>query len=209
MASSTLNKFSVPLESDNGSDTEGTLMPKLKYRFRITFTGFGAESADTTEITKQVSEAARPNVEFENKVIEVYNSKINYAGKPTWKPISVKIRDNATGEVTKLVGQQNQKQFDFYEQSSAASGGDYKFKMTIEMLDGGNGSNGATVLEAWECYGCYIQSTQYNALSYGDAAYMTIDLMIQPDNCVQLSEYGEGIGYESTDRPADTGYATI
>jgi hypothetical protein len=182
MAVSSLSKFSVPLAKDSN---EGMLMPKLKYRFRVKFTSFGASTTNITELTKQISEAARPNLEFENKVIDVYNSKINYAGKWTWKPISVKIRDDATGKVSKLIGEQNQKQMDFFEQSSAAAAGDYKFTMTIEMIDGGNGAFEAKVLEAWECYGCYIQTTNYNSLDYKVSDAMTIDLTIQPDNCIQ------------------------
>jgi hypothetical protein len=80
-----------------------------------------------------------------------------------------------------------QKQFDFFEQSSAASGGDYKFLMRVEMLDGGNGANAPTVLETWECYGCYVTTVNYNTLSYTDQSILTVDLTIQPDNCIQTS----------------------
>jgi hypothetical protein len=162
------------------------LMPKLKYRFRVMFENFGV-STPTTELTKQVSEAARPNVQFADQKIEVYNSTIHYAGRPTWQPVTIKLRDDVTGQVSKLVGEQLQKQFDFFEQSSAASGGDYKFLMRVEMLDGGNGANAPAVLETWECYGCYIVSSNYNTLSYGGQEILTVDLSIQPDNCIQTS----------------------
>jgi len=89
--------------------------------------------------------------------------------------------------VSKLVGEQLQKQYDFFEQSSAASGGDYKFLMRVEMLDGGNGANTPNVLETWECYGCYITQSNYNTLGYGGQEMLTIDLTIQPDNCIQTS----------------------
>jgi hypothetical protein len=80
-----------------------------------------------------------------------------------------------------------QKQFDFFEQSSAAAGGDYKFLMRVEMLDGGNGASTPSVLETWECYGCYITQANYSTLGYGDQTMLTIDLTIQPDNCIQTS----------------------
>jgi hypothetical protein len=162
------------------------LMPKLKFRFRVMFENFGT-STPTTELTKQVSEAARPNVSFDDQTIAVYNSTIHYAGRPKWNPISIKLRDDVTGAVSKLVGEQMQKQYDFFEQSSAASGGDYKFLLRIEMLDGGNGANTPAVLETWECYGCYVQAANYNALGYGGQELLTIDLTIQPDNCIQTS----------------------
>mgnify|MGYP006279230885 CR=1 FL=1 len=186
MAIASLTKFTVPLASDQSSASQGLLMPKLKYRFRIMFENFGV-STPTTELTKQVSDAARPGIKFTNKTIDVYNSKINYAGKWTWDPISVKLRDDVTGSVAKLVGEQNQKQFDFFEQSSAASGVDYKFLMRIEMLDGGNGAHTPAVLETWECYGCYIVTSTYDTLDYKTDDPMLITLSIQPDNCIQTT----------------------
>jgi hypothetical protein len=162
------------------------LMPKLKYRFRLSFENFGV-STPTTELTKQVADAARPNLEFENQTIDIYNSKIYYAGKPKWSAITVKLRDDVTGAVSKLVGEQNQKQFDFFEQSSAASAGDYKFTLRIEILDGGNGSLTPGVLETWELYGCYLQKTNWQELAYNKQDPVMIDLTIQYDNAVQTS----------------------
>jgi hypothetical protein len=192
MSIATLNRFTVPLATDSSASSQGTLMPKLKYRFRILFENFGV-SSPTTELTKQVQTAAKPNVQFANTVIETYNSKINYAGKPTWQALAIVLRDDATGVVSKMVGEQMQKQFDFFEQASAASGTDYKFSMKIEILDGGNGIWNANVLETWGCYGCYILSANYQSLSYAEAAPQTIDLSIQPDNCIQTPQ-GSGIG---------------
>ena len=192
MAIAPLSKFTVPLASDASASAQGMLMPKLKYRFRVMFENFGV-STPTTELTKQVQTAARPNLSFANQVIEIYNSKINYAGKPTWNTFSVVLRDDVTGAVSKLVGEQLQKQFDFFEQASAASGVDYKFTMRIEMLDGGNGANTPNVLETWECYGCYLTAANYQSLGYGEQGPVTIDLTIQPDNCVQTPQ-GTGIG---------------
>jgi hypothetical protein len=186
MAIASLSKFTVPLASDQSASSQGMLMPKLKYRFRVMFENFGV-STPTTELTKQVSEAARPNVSFDDQTIQVYNSTIHYAGRPKWNTFTVKLRDDVTGAVSKLVGEQMQKQYDFFEQSSAASGGDYKFLMRVEMLDGGNGANTPNVLETWECYGCYVQAANYNTLGYGGQEMLTIDLTIQPDNCIQTS----------------------
>jgi len=140
MAISSLSRFTVPLASDQSSSTQGLLMPKLKYRFRVTLENFGAGSP-VVELTKQVIDVARPNVNFESVAIDVYNSKVYYAGKHTWQPIALTVRDDVSNAVNKLCGEQLQKQFDFFEQSSAASGIDYKFKTRIEILDGGNGAN--------------------------------------------------------------------
>jgi len=205
MSVASLSRFTVPLASDQSSATQGMLMPKLKYRFRISFENFGT-TKPTTELTKQVAEAARPQVSFEDKTIEVYNSKIHYAGKPTWQKMTVKLRDDVTGAVSKLVGEQNQKQFDFFEQSSAASGGDYKFTMRIEMLDGGNGAETVNVLETWELYGCYVQETNFETLAYNSADPMMITLGIQYDNAQQTSGGSFGAqGFVQTRGTAMTG----
>jgi len=192
MAIATLNRFTVPLASDSSASSQGMLMPKLKYRFRILFENFGV-STPTTELTKQVQTAVKPTAQFANQVIDTYNSKINYAGKVSWSPMTITLRDDATGVISKMIGEQMQKQFDFYEQASAASGIDYKFTMKIEILDGGNGIWTPAILETWEMYGCYIVSANYQTLSYADAAPQMIDLSIQPDNCLQTPQ-GTGIG---------------
>lgn len=202
MSIATLSKFTVPLASDQSASNQGMLMPKLKSRFRISFENFGV-SGSTTELTKQVSEAGRPEITLEKKTIDIYNSKVNYAGKFTWSEISVKLRDDVTGSVSKLVGEQNQKQFDFFEQSSAAAAGDYKFTMRIEMLDGGNGANTPNVLETWECYGCFVTKTTYDTLQYSTADPIMITLSIQPDNCVQIGATA-GFGTPGTPRPIGT-----
>jgi hypothetical protein len=94
-----------------------------------------------------------------------------------------------------LVGEQLQKQFDFMEQASAASGIDYKFITRCEILDGGNGSSAPTVLETWELYGCYLQEANYGDLTYSESAPATIAMTIRFDNAIQ-SPIGTGLGSE-------------
>jgi len=186
MAIAALSNFTVPLASDQSAGSQGMLMPKLKYRFRVSFENFGA-SGSTTELTKQVQDVTRPNLTFANQAIDIYNSKINYAGKPSWENITIKLRDDVSGAVSKLVGEQNQRQFDFFEQSSAASAGDYKFTLRIEMLDGGNGSDTPNSLETWEIYGCYLEKTNWQNLDYKENGPVMIDLTIRYDNARQIS----------------------
>lgn len=192
MAISTLSKITVPLASDSSSSTQGLLMPKLQYRFRVTLENFGV-STPTTELTKQVIDVTRPTVNFEELEIPVYNSRAYLAGRPTWEPITLNLREDVNNSVQKLVGEQLQKQFDFFEQSSAASGIDYKYTTRIEILDGGNGANTPNVLETFELYGCFIQNANYNTLAYSSNEPVTIQLAMRYDNAIQ-SPVGEGIG---------------
>jgi len=192
MAISTLSKLSVPLASDQSASAQGMLMPKLQYRFRVNFENFGV-STPTTEMTKQVVDCTRPNLTFEDIELAVYNSKVRLAGRHNWENITVNLRDDSTGQVQKLVGEQLQKQFDFFEQASAASGIDYKFTTRIEILDGGNGNSVPNVLETWEIYGCYLQAANYNTLNYATSDPVTVSLTIRYDNAIQ-SPTGSGVG---------------
>ena len=192
MAVASLTKMTVPLGSDQSANAQGLLMPKLKYRFRVSLENFGV-STPRTELTKQVIDVARPSLTFENIPIEVYNSKVNLAGKHTWAPITLNVRDEVTNNVSRLVGEQLQKQFDFVEMASAASGIDYKFQTKIEILDGGNGASDPTVLETWELYGCYLTEANYNDLNYSSNEPVTIGLNITYDNALQ-TPLGTGLG---------------
>ena len=193
MATSSLTKMTVPLASDQSSPSQGLLMPKLKYRFRVSFQNFGV-SSPVTELTKQVVDFQRPNVTFDNIDLPIYNSTIKLAGKYSWQDITCNIRDDAAGNVTQLVGEQLQKQLDFAEMSSASSGIDYKFTTVFEVLDGGNGANVPVALETWEIYGCYLQGVNYGDMNYGENAAMQIALTIRFDNALQNPAGGGGGG---------------
>ena len=192
MAVSSLTRMTVPLASDQSNPTQGLLMPKLKYRFRVLFENFGV-STPRTELTKQVMDFARPTATFEEIPIDLYNSKMYLAGKATWETITINLRDDAGGQVQRLVGEQLQKQMDFMEQASASSGIDYKFVTKCEILDGGNGISVPTVLETWELYGCFLTSANYNDLNYGESAPVTIALTMRFDNALQ-TPLGSGVG---------------
>jgi hypothetical protein len=184
--------MTIPLASDQSNPNQGLLMPKLKYRFRVIFENFGV-STPRTELTKQVMDFTRPTVSFEAIDLPIYNSTIKLAGKYSWGDLTCQVRDDAGGQVSKLVGEQLQKQLDFMEQSSAASGIDYKFLTRFEVLDGGNGANDPIALETWEIYGCYLSEVNYNNMDYGASEAVTISMTIRFDNAIQ-TPVGSGVG---------------
>jgi hypothetical protein len=192
MAISALTNFTVPLDTSQSASGQGLLMPKLKYRFRVSFLNFGV-SSNKSELTKQVITFKRPSVKMSELVLDVYNSKVYLAGKPEWEPTACTIRDDAVGNVSRLVGEQMQKQFDFYEQSSAASAIDYKFQTVLELLDGGNGSYTPNVLETWEMDGCWLTSVEYGEADYKSNEPFELSLNIRFDNAIQ-TPLGTGIG---------------
>lgn len=192
MATASLSKFTVPLSTNQSASAQGLLMPKIKFRFRVTFENFGV-SQPTTELTKQVMNFTRPKATFDPVEIPVYNSRVYYAGKPTWETVTCNLRDDAGGEVAKRVGEQLQKQFDFMEQASAAAGIDYKFLTRFEVLDGGNGASEPVTLETWELYGCFITNADYGDADYSSNDPMTIALTLRYDNAIQ-TPIGTGVG---------------
>ena len=212
MPITTLQNISVPTEG-SGSNSS-LLMPKLQYRFRVLLDNFGTTGGPdgTREISRQVVDVTRPNISFEQMTIEAYNSRTYLAGKHTWEPITLTLREDANNNVQKVVGQQLQRQFDFFEQSSAVSSGSYKFQTSIEILDGGNGANGAAVIDRFRLVGCYIESANYNSLAYATNEAVTTTLTIRYDNAIQFGadESFEGIG-EATARAiaASTGGTTV
>ena len=195
-----LTNMSVPVQGGNTA----LLMPKLKYRFRVTLIGFGVESS--VELTKQVSDVTRPKVSFEEMTLDVYNSKVYLAGKHTFEAVTLTLRDDASGFVQKLVGQQMQKQFDFFEQAGARSGIDYKFTSRIEVLDGGNADSAPFVLETINLYGCFVQNADYGDLNYATNEPVTVALTIRFDN---MEQWGPGAGGVGVGIGASVGQALV
>jgi hypothetical protein len=201
MPVSSLSNFTVPLATNQTSSAQGLLMPKLKYRFRVTLTSFGVAGTPSTELTKQVMNVTRPEITFEEIKLAVYNSTVKLAGKHSFADIKLTVRDDVSNAVSGKVAEQMQKQFDFFEQASAASGIDYKFATVIEILDGGNGAYTPNVLETFKLDGCWIKQVTYQGGDYTSATDpLDIALTICYDNATQIdgagnpSGLGESIG---------------
>ena len=196
MPITTLQNISIPTEGANSNSS--LLMPKLQYRFRVFLDNFGTTGGPdgVREITRQVQDVTRPNISFEQMTLDAYNSRTYLAGKHTWEPVTLTLREDANNNVQKIIGQQLQRQFDFFEQSSAVSSGTYKFQTRIEILDGGNGANTPSVLETFELVGCFVQDINYNQLTYSDSNPVDITMSLQYDNAIQTNGAGQpnGIG---------------
>ena len=118
-------------------------------------------------------------------------------GKHNFADAQLTVRDDASGVVSRKIGEQMQKQFDFFEQSGAQSGIDYKFRMRVEILDGGNGGFEPVTLESFEFLGCFIKQATYAQGDYNSNEVMDIALSITYDNAIQLEAPGgaaSGIG---------------
>jgi hypothetical protein len=161
---------------DSANNTT-TIMPKLAYRFRVNFIGDGFSPAPT----RSVISTSRPSLTHDEVPIEAYNSRIYLAGKHTWEPISIVLRDDVDSTVLRELNQQLNRQVDHAQQSSPRAGAGYKFQTVVETLDGGNPEPG--VLDKFELAGCYISNIQYGDMNYADSNQVQVTVQIRYDNC--------------------------
>ena len=184
-----LNKFGVPV----GGNTATVLMPKLTYRFRVTFNNIGAK-ADSKSLTHQIVSVTRPTLSHEQITLDVYNSRVYMAGKHTWEPISIVIRDDVENNVTTLIDAQMQNQIDHHEQSAPLAGAQNKFSTVIDTLDGTNdATSGPTVIDTWTLSGCYITSMAYAEGNYATSDPMQVTMTVQYDNAKHENKEGTNL----------------
>lgn len=179
--------FGVPVTGESGS----TLMPKLQYRFRVTFTGLGEASGAQTIVTRNVVSVTRPAVDHDDVTIDTYNSKIRLAGKHTWQDITLVMRDDVTSGVINALNKQMERQLNHAEQSAPLAGSQYKFGMKIETLNGDHSEGQDAVLDTWELSGCFIPSIQFGDLNYATSDVVQVTATIRYDNA---SNDGNGAG---------------
>lgn len=190
----TRSKFGVPVTGNSGS---GILMPKLKYRFRVSFLGgFGGE-AESRVLTQNVQNVSRPKITYEEVTIDSYNSRMYLQGKHSWEQISVVVRDDITNSVTKLVGAQIQRQLNHFQQSTPAAGSDYKFDMQIEILDGVN----AGASEVWFLEGCFFTNVDYSDSDYSTNEPVTVTMQVRYDNATHYQGDNDVNGRTSAGNP--------
>jgi len=180
-----LTNFGIPV----GSSTVQTLMPKLQYRFRVTFTNLG--TATGLLVTQNVISATRPSVDHEDVTIDTYNSKIRLAGKHMWQDITVVLRDDTNNHVILAIRDQMNKQVNHATQESANAGSDYKFSMKIETLDGSQAGGNAPVIDSWELEGCFLPSTTFGDLNYATSDVVQVQMTVRYDHAT-LTTFANG-----------------
>jgi hypothetical protein len=198
-----LTNFGLNVE---GANEGATLMPKLQYRFRVTFTNLGG-NAEGPLVTKNVVSVTRPALDHDDVTIDTYNSKIRLAGKHMWQDITLVLRDDVDGNVVKSIGQQMSRQVNHSTQTSRRAGSNYKFSMKIEMLDGTNDGSEASVLDSWELVGAFIPSIQYGDLNYGSSDMVQITATIRYDNASHTVDGSDTLS--NTDAANDSSISTV
>lgn len=186
---STVDKFGVSIDQSQGQGP--LIMPKVKYKWRVLFYGLGSPEDTADAITLNTNSLTLPTLTHETIRIHSYNSSAYYAGKHEWGTLSLVVRDTYDNTVALAVGRHAQRKLDHYQQTSFMSAADYKFKMVIQQLTGGHGSDGVTANYLLE--GCFVETYDWGDLDYSSSEARTISMTIRPDNVIHE---GPGIGGE-------------
>lgn len=185
----TINQFGIP-----GVGT-GILQPKLKNRWRVTFTGIGADGTSSQPVSHQAITVTRPSLSFQEVELHRYNSRAYVAGKHQWELCQVSLEDDVTGSASRVINEQiSKQQFLIGAEGpflgAAQEGSIYKFSTKIEMLDGQDQS-----IERWILQGCFIQNADYTDLDYGASEAVAINLSLRYDHAYQeIGGYNAGEG---------------
>lgn len=195
-----ITNFGVPTDSATGT----TLMPKLQYRFRVSFTNLGGGTLKD-QTTQNVISASRPNLTHEEVIVDSYNSKMYLAGKHTWEPVTIVLRDDMDSNVIKVLGEQLNKQVDHADQSSPIAGSAYKFNVKIETLDGANGATKPSVFDTWDLQGAFISNIQYGDLNYADSNMVQVTLTVRYDHAVHTIDGDDALSGKKAKTTGESG----
>ena len=94
-----------------------------------------------------------------------------------------------------------QRQFNHFQQRTPASGGDYKFRTSIEVLDGTN----AEATEYWVLEGCFFTNVDYSDGDYAATDPVQVIMTIRYDNATQYE--GDAEPFNSASFPTSAGAA--
>lgn len=144
-----------------------TYEPKRKFRWILQIDGLDAYVMKT---------AARPQMTFEETVIDYINTKRYVSGKGAWSPISVTMHDPIAPSAA-------QKIMDWlrlnYEPLTGRMGyaSFYKKDITLKLLD-----PQGTVVEFWDLKGAWPQDINWGDLDFASSDNAEIAFMLRFDN---------------------------
>lgn len=143
--------------------------PKRKFRWTLAIDGIDAFTLKT---------ATRPQIVFDETVIDFINVKRYLAGKATWQPINVTLYDPVVPSAAQKVMEWVRLAF---ENVSGRMGYKtfYQKQINIQLLD----PVGA-IVEDWELQGAWIQDANFNDLDYAVSDPVDIALVIRFDQAI-------------------------
>lgn len=148
-----------------------TYEPKRKFRWLMEIQGIDAFTLKT---------ASRPQVTFEETVIDYINTKRYVAGKGAYSPLNITLQDPIAPSAAQKVMQWVRLA---YEVQTGRMGYAtmYKKDFSLKMLD----PQGA-VIEQWDVKGAWIQDVNFSDLDYASSDNAEISLVVRYDSAIHL-----------------------
>jgi hypothetical protein len=167
----------MPFWSENFT-AGGLKDPKRKFRFKVTFTGFGDQS-----FLWWAKSAGKPSFTIGEADHKFLNHTFFYPGTVTWNPVSVVLVDpidpDMAASFTSMIEgggyhpPVNSTDLSTMTKSTAASA---LGKVYISQLN----AKGEP-LETWELYNAWIKDVKYGELAYGEDALTEISVELKYD----------------------------
>ena len=144
-----------------------TFEPKRKFRWTMEIDGIDAFTLKT---------GARPQMTFEETVIDYINTKRYVAGKQTFSPLNITLQDPIAPSAAQKVMQWVRL---VYEVTTGRMGyaSMYKKNWSLKLLD----PQGA-VIEQWDITGAWIQDSNLGELDFASSDNCEVALIIRYDS---------------------------
>lgn len=174
----------MALITDLGVDGGGIAQPRLKHKWALTFQNLAGTDSESLRIN--AIQADRPKLQFEEIVLDRYNSKAYVAGKHVFEPINVTFEDDLNGGVQSALQEQLELQQNIIGLNaaprlpSAAAGQDYKFAIRMDLLDGNT-----QVVESYILEGVFIQNIDNTDLDYTASETVKVTVTFRFDHARQ------------------------
>lgn len=174
----------MALITDLGVDGGGIAQPRLKHKWAVTFQNLAGNDSEALRIN--AIQADRPKMQFEEIVLDRYNSKAYVAGKHVFEPINITFEDDLNGGVQSALQEQLELQQNIIGLNasprlpSAAAGQDYKFAIKMDLLDGNT-----AVVESYILEGVFIQNIDNTDLDYTASETVKVTVTFRFDHARQ------------------------
>lgn len=143
--------------------------PKRKFRWTMEIEGIDAFTLKT---------GARPQLTFEETVIDYINTKRYLAGKQAYSPLNIVLQDPIAPSAAQKAMQWVRLAYEVI----TGRGGyatQYKKDFTLKMLD----PQGA-VIESWSIKGAWIQDVNFGELDYASSDTAEVALIVRFDSAI-------------------------
>lgn len=147
----------------------GTWEPKRKFRWILQIDGIDAFVCKT---------ASRPQMTFEETVIDYINTKRYVAGKMAYSPMNITLHDPVAPSAALKVMEWIRL---CYEVQTGRMGyaSFYKKEISLKLLD----PQGA-VVEHWDLRGAWVQDSNFSELDFSSSDNVEIAVVLRYDVCI-------------------------